>query len=781
MKKLKVLSLFSGIGAPEKAFKNIEVDINLFAYCEVDKYASQSYSKIHDVSEELNLGDITKIKLSELPDDIDFISHGSPCFTGDTLVLTQKGYKQIKDIQIGDKVLDHTNNYRLVSDFLEQGEKEIWKIKAMAFHELNTTSNHKFLARKKERKWNSDKKAYERLFEKPQWIECKNLSKDYYLGISINKESKLPNWKGVEYLIGQNKHIKKELDMNDELLWYLCGRYLGDGWTRTRKDRNNNLDVVVICCGKHKAKEFESKIKGRFNYTKVEERTTFKYQFSNKELAHFLNQFGKGAKNKFIPGFVIDLPTDKLKQLIQGYIDSDGCYDSKNRKYKITSINQNLIYGISQCIAKVYKCPYSICKCERPSKCVVEGRTVNQNDTYDITFHTDKRKQDRAFYEAGYIWFPIKEVINTSRKEKVYDITVENSHSFTANSCIVHNCQDFSIAGSQAGGDKGSNTRSSLMWNTVDIVDQCKPKIVLWENVKNLLSKKHIHNFNAYLDTLEKLGYNNYYKVLNAKDYRIPQNRERVFTISIRKDIDTGKFEFPETQELKLRLKDLLENNVEEKYYVSKEKVEQLMKNLKGNVDLTKQVIGTCHKKNDLSFATRDRVYNPDRLSPTLSATQYKDPIKVLEAKRIGGIFDTEKSKHQAGSIWDKEMLSPTLDTMQGGWRQPCIIDDTYGFDNEVRAYDVFCPTLRSERTGLKVSELPLITPIDNGFRVRKLTPLECWRLMGFDDEDFYKAAQVCSNTQLYKQAGNSIVVTVLEEIFKMLIKAELLEGKINK
>ena len=168
---------------------------------------------------------------------------------------------------------------------------------------------------------------------------------------------------------------------------------------------------------------------------------------------------------------------------------------------------------------------------------------------------------------------------------------------------------------------------------------------------------------------MEKLGYNNYYKVLNAKDYRIPQNRERVFTISIRKDIDTGKFKFPKPIELELRLKDLLENHVDEKYYVSKEKVEQLMKNLKGNVDLTKQVIGTCHKKNDLSFATRDRDYNPDRLSPTLSATQYKDPIKVLEAKRIGGLFDTEKSKHQAGSIWDKEMLSPTLDTMQGGWR----------------------------------------------------------------------------------------------------------------
>lgn len=105
---------------------------------------------------------------------------------------------------------------------------------------------------------------------------------------------------------------------------------------------------------------------------------------------------------------------------------------------------------------------------------------------------------------------------------------------------IMHGspCQDFSLAGLNAGGDKGSGTRSSLMYETIRIVEKIKPKYVIWENVKNLLSKRHIHNFNAYLEALEKLGYINYYQVLNAKDYGIPQNRERVFTISIRKDLN---------------------------------------------------------------------------------------------------------------------------------------------------------------------------------------------------------------------------------------------------
>lgn len=135
---------------------------------------------------------------------------------------------------------------------------------------------------------------------------------------------------------------------------------------------------------------------------------------------------------------------------------------------------------------------------------------------------------------------------------------------------IMHGspCQDFSIAGKQAGGDRGSETRSSLMYETLRIVEKLKPKYVIWENVKNLLSKKHRHNFDAYQEAMKELGYNNHYQVLNAKDYGVPQNRERVFTVSIRNDIE-DTFVFPEKQELTVKLKDVLETDVDEKYYIS--------------------------------------------------------------------------------------------------------------------------------------------------------------------------------------------------------------------
>lgn len=389
---------------------------------------------------------------------------------------------------------------------------------------------------------------------------------------------------------------------------------------------------------------------------------------------------------------------------------------------------------------------------------------------------------------------------------------------------IMHGspCQDFSLAGKQAGGDEGSGTRSSLMYETIRIVEKLKPKYVIWENVKNLLSKKHIHNFNDYLETMEQLGYKNYYQVLNAKDYGIPQNRERVFTISIRKDINK-LFTFPQKQELKLKLKDMLEDEVDEKYYLS----EEIINKIRYKFDDENVLVGGMQKNQSIK---------KDGICTTLTSSMGTGGGYVPMVSRKYGVFDTEKSKHQAGSVYDKNGLAPTLDTMQGGWRQPCIeIKEktkqgykiayegdgvnissrmkyqrgnvqkesiqtltTSGGNDRAVVLKSKCKRLESlvEKTDFeegKVLNMDLYNQTTNenisqcltephhnsqrlfdGLRIRKLTPKECWRLMGFDDEDYERAAQVNSNTQLYKQAGNSIVVNVLMAIFKQLIKEDL-------
>lgn len=224
---------------------------------------------------------------------------------------------------------------------------------------------------------------------------------------------------------------------------------------------------------------------------------------------------------------------------------------------------------------------------------------------------------------------------------------------------IMHGspCQDFSLAGKQAGGDKDSGTRSSLMYETIRIVEKLKPKYVIWENVKNLLSKKHIHNFNAYLETMEQLGYYSYYQVLNAKDYGIPQNRERVFTISIRKDINKV-FTFPQPQELKLKLKDILEDEVDEKYIIS----DALMK--------------YYGKKIEQGWRKELHLDNKEVSSTICNPSRNNINDTFVRCQQVGNLTGGkwDKINESCRRVYSEEGISPTIHTCQGGNTEPKVV-----------------------------------------------------------------------------------------------------------
>lgn len=408
-------------------------------------------------------------------------------------------------------------------------------------------------------------------------------------------------------------------------------------------------------------------------------------------------------------------------------------------------------------------------------------------------------------------------------------------------------CQDISIAGKMKGIKEGE-TRSGLYYEGYKILKEKLPKISIIENVKNLTCKRFKNEFESILKDLSDLGYTNYWQVLNAKDYGIPQNRERVFIISIRND--KGSFSFPKKIPLELKLKDILENVVDEKYYLSDKAIGRLIKKnnklikTNENPEISSCIIAGYHKMDG-----RNNQYIADK----------------NKVERIGGIYDDEIHKRQAGGIYDTEGISPTLTTMfPGGNKQPFILvkENTKKGYAEARVGDSinysYANNLKKRgRVGKEVSQTLLTTPniavLENTdkliclnnkdkkwsiqdriydpegiyssvtasnfrsniaerkmfnsynnkeikdiaptqtancgnsyssaavlisedgksfMRIRKLTPLECWRLMGFDDDDFYKAKNVgISDTQLYRQAGNSIVVNVLEFILKELIK----------
>lgn len=343
-------------------------------------------------------------------------------------------------------------------------------------------------------------------------------------------------------------------------------------------------------------------------------------------------------------------------------------------------------------------------------------------------------------------------------------------------------CQSFSVAGKQHGGVKGSGTRSSLLWNHVEVVRHCKPKFVIWENVKNVLSKKHKPVFDAYVDEMKNMGYNTYYKVLNAKNYGIPQNRDRIYAISVREDIDnnpnyTGhtdhnkyydKFNkslFPEPFDNGLRLRDFLENEVEEKYYLSDKMVSGFLKHNEN------------HEAKGTGFKWQPRDING--IATCLRANAALAPTD--NTIKCEGLLDI-RGNEQVRRVYNTDYLSPTLNTMEGGNRQPKVLVREATKKGYAEAYDGDSinleqpnSTTRRGRVGKQCAQTLTTSPQQatlQNMRIRKLTSKECYRLMGFSDEDFEKAKAVNSNSQLYKQAGNSIVVNVLEEIYKCLHNA---------
>lgn len=465
-------------------------------------------------------------------------------------------------------------------------------------------------------------------------------------------------------------------------------------------------------------------------------------------------------------------------------------------------------------------------------------------------------------------------------------------------------CQDFSVAGKQKGSvwkckhcnheynpltvhwsdrDKCpecdskeiDKTRSSLLVEWLRVIRANKPNFGIYENVKNIVGKQFKETtFKIFEQELKEYGYNTYWKVLNAKNYGIPQNRERVYLILIKKELDNGKFKFPEPFDTGLRLKDILEDRVDEKYYLSDEKTYKMLKtsgeklkeymgnvtalvsNKGENFSRASNVQATSVARDYKGFGNQETNavikvgnVNPsnkgmngndfaeDGLSPTLTTNKGEgNKIAIKQATKqgyieceIGGVADLSypESKTRRERVQRGGQICPTLTATETGvcrienialceqradeglrffkddvsgamrtidacgdkrviesWEQNPpnerffkqaletfnSIDVKYG--DSIDAYNKrcntsgYCPTITTRPEGFKTA----ILPVTKQLRIRKLTPKECFRLMGFPDNAFEAAYGAgVSNSQLYKQAGNSIVVDVLYYILREL------------
>ena len=565
---MRIGGFFSGIGAHHSAADRLGIDYTMIFQCEFDPPTARAYDTLH--GETRNLGDITQIHDIGGENQVDVLFWTPPCIRkGDKVLTKERGYIPIEEVEVGDMVMSHDGQWHPVEWAGKTGHKDILGIKASCSLEIGATPEHRFYARKKE--YTHENRQRKRVFTEPNWIEAADLTTKHYLGFPVGEPQPIPQWDGVEIKHNGSPFSKNEISqyLDNESFWWSVGRYIADGWTRY------DGQGIVIAVGKGKEKDLD-RLFPMFLHNVSKEGSVYKFQINRQEIAAFLTQFGKGAMNKIIPEQYMYLPKNLARAMLDGYFAGDGSVGTHG--IKCGTVSLNLALNLVREIGYAYERPAHISLTNVAEHGEIEGRVINQHPYYEVYFHPEVRKQDKSFYEDGWVWTQIRR-IESIGTEDVYDLTVKDSHSFTVNGIIVHNCQDISNAGRLAGNAKDSGTRSSLAFEVPRILrntgERERPKYLVMEEVPMMVSKKFKANFDELMDELSAIGYNHTWKVLNACDYGVAQNRKRLFVISKL----NGKLpEMPKPIPLTKCMRDYLEPEpVDERYYLSQDRLKGLI------------------------------------------------------------------------------------------------------------------------------------------------------------------------------------------------------------
>lgn len=824
-KPIRLIELFAGYGSQHFALDYLEVNFESWKICEWAIKSIQAYKDAHfstdntDYSKELtrdqveeylfnkgissnyndpmtleqikrlgeeklrtiynnimathNLVNICQVHSKDLnivdTDKYDYVlTYSFPCGLAGTKVITKNGYKNIEDVSTDDYVQTHNNRYCRVVKTMSRVSNHYYVLKGLGVPELYLTEEHPL---------------YVFRDGKFQWVKVKDLKLTDMFSFNINQN-------------------EKDANLSEEYLW-LLGRYVADGWVNKRL-----YNSVEFAISYSKEKEFLKNIPSEFvpKFKKIKKKC-WEYRIADKTFQDFCKEFGNGALNKCIPSWIIDLPKNKLQAFFNGYISGDGHIRERSgvKQIMFSTVSETLFLGMQQIAAKLFGSLFT-CSIRK------DKRKSTFNDTYNCQINIIPYHRDQ-FVNDDKICTKIRKIERFDESVPVYNFEVEDDNSYTCQNVIVHNCQDLSKAGKLAGMGKGSGTRSGLLWEVERILEECNgnlPHVLIMENVPDVIGEKNKLEFAKWYQKLESLGYANFYKILNAKDYGIPQNRERCFMVSVLGDY---YYVFPEQRKLKKRLKDFLEPHVDEKYFLS-DKMIQGMINTKfesykmenklidqngiantiiARFEGTPQCIAVKEKtkKGYAEAYDGDGVYinRPEQKRGVVQKVMIQTlktslDVGVVVNDSINVIGNYSPSGHHASRIVDSEGIAPTVtenhgtvtatvvndeikpklvggigDKKSNGGTQYYQQDRIYDSESIAMAHPANLP---GGSYKYQVNILPL--------RIRKLSPLECWRLMGVKDQDFEKIAKNQSDSSLYHLAGDSIVVDVLKEIISMML-----------
>ena len=516
----KAISLFSGLGGDSLGMT--QSGCKVIAYNELKPVFCSSHDANFPDSELIcdgKIHDISKLKdacFEKYKGKTDVLFAGFPCFIKGTLVLTDSGYKEIQNVLIDDKLLTHTGAFQNIVNLqrkLYNGLLYNFKIKYHA-EIIKCTEEHPFYVRKQKKLWNNTLQKYEYSYEEPEWINANLIKKNHLFGMVINTKTEIPEFI-FERKFNVSRSNTERITLDNPRQWFMMGYFIGEEWNEEASELEPIEKVKQI---------LESTYKDTSEYQCHDDFIWF----------NILKQFGKYAHEKILPEWVQNAPTHLIRHFIYGLSKANKNQIAENA-YKITTVSYNLAYGLQRLYLKLGIIS-SVDKTIRPETCVIQGRTVNQRDTYQITAYTEKERNTSSFIEGNYVWYTqASSSVVLASDELVYNFEVENDNSYIVYNTIAHNCQGFSTAGKK----KDDDPRNTMFLEFLRATKLTDPHMIIGENVKGLLTRKTT-NGELYIDIIvaefEKIGYNVIHKVFKTEQYNVPQKRERLIILGVKKE-----------------------------------------------------------------------------------------------------------------------------------------------------------------------------------------------------------------------------------------------------
>lgn len=573
MKGITVLSLFDGMSVGRIALKELGIKVDKYYASEIDKHAiAQTQKNFPDTIQLGNVLDVDARKFGH----IDMLIGGSPCFAAGTKVLTKDGYKNIEDVKIGDMVLTHKNRWRKVIDF---GYKlaDTFELKTQCSVPIVCTANHNFWAKKKSFVWHNDIRTRRMELGKAGWIEAQNLKQDYY--ISINRP----------------KRDGKGLDITTEEAWVL-GRYLADGCIpygiKSKANKMPRANQVVITVGNDKVDQFKASTPTIPYHFTPQNSSCWRATFNNKALTDLCEKHcGCGSEFKFISEDIFNSSMDIKKAFLDGYLSGDGSI--KGNKVQIITVSHDLALSLQRLILDVEGVHSNVYMYDRGAKWIIEGREVNQKPQYYVKY--TRGIKGKVVYDDDKIWFGTRKWTHVG-EQTVYNITVDEDHSYTVENVVVKNCTQLSFAGRRT----GLSTKEGVEIYTLNHYMQLKNEgfefdgesFLFWEYMR-ILNEIRETNPNVFF-FLENVEMGEHWESVFDKAIGIPgvhinsalvsaQNRRRIYWTNIKTTtkglLKTVVPDIPQPEDRGIYLQDVLEDDVDKKYYLKDEIVDKLLLN----------------------------------------------------------------------------------------------------------------------------------------------------------------------------------------------------------